>query len=124
VEDQNVKLEASPLLNPLKPLKLGGVWLNFSNISDFSGPAAGKARREERKAERTPEDVECCGDAKSAILEYYRTGNTKTYDLAAVAHDLSRWPPIAAYVRQLKVEQREKRAAEERESYRKRKFAN
>ena len=43
---------------------------------------------------------------------------------ALVAYDLGRWPPIVEMVRKLKAEQREKRAGEERERYRKRKSAH
>jgi hypothetical protein len=62
------------------------------------------------------------GDVETAILEHYRSHSG--YDVNRVAYDLGRWPPIVAHIRELKSEQREKRAAEERERYRERKSAH
>jgi len=62
------------------------------------------------------------GNVEAAILEHYRT--PRGYDIDRVAYDLARWPPIVEMVRELKAEQREKRAAEERERYRKGKSAH
>ena len=51
------------------------------------------------------DDVGRAGDAQAAILDHYRRLDG-TYDIAAAAHDLSRWPPIAARVKELKRERR------------------
>jgi len=50
------------------------------------------------------------GDIPSAILEHYRKPGGG-YDMDAVAHDYFRWPPIAARVKELKRELRQKEAA-------------
>lgn len=65
----------------------------------------------------TQEDIDASGDLEAAILEHYRT--PKGFDLNLVGYDLSRWPPIAARVRELKQQHREGRAAKERNRYRK-----
>jgi len=58
----------------------------------------------------TIEDIDATGDIPSAILEHYRKPDGG-YDLDAVAHDWFRWPPIAARVKELKRELRQKEAA-------------
>jgi hypothetical protein len=50
------------------------------------------------------------GDIPRAILEHYRRPGGG-YDLDAAAHDWFRWPPIAARVKELKRELRQKEAA-------------
>jgi hypothetical protein len=50
-------------------------------------------------------DISSAGDVEAAILGHYRRLDG-TYDIAAAAHDLSRWPPIAARVKELKRERR------------------
>jgi hypothetical protein len=53
------------------------------------------------------------GDIANAILEHYRRpGSGGGYDTDAMAHDLFRWPPIAARVKELKREQRQKEASD------------
>ena len=58
----------------------------------------------------TIEDIDATGDIPSAILEHYRKPDGG-YDLDAVAHYWFRWPPIAARVKELKRELRQKEAA-------------
>jgi hypothetical protein len=50
-------------------------------------------------------DIGQAGDVQAAILDHYRRRDG-TYDIGAAAHDLSRWPPIAARVKELKRERR------------------
>ena len=50
-------------------------------------------------------DIGHAGDVQAAILDHYRRLDG-TCDIAAAAHDLSRWPPIAARVKELKRERR------------------
>ena len=45
------------------------------------------------------------GDVERAILRHYRVNGG--YDVTPVAHDLARWPPIAARIRELKREQKQ-----------------
>jgi hypothetical protein len=52
------------------------------------------------------------GDVERAILRHYKT--TDGYDITAVAHDLSRWPPIAARIRELRREQKQVRRVSRR----------
>jgi hypothetical protein len=47
------------------------------------------------------DDIKDAGDAQGAILRHYKLADG-TYDVQAVAHDLARWPPIAARVKELK----------------------
>jgi hypothetical protein len=49
------------------------------------------------------EDIED-GNVERAILRHYKTRDG--YDITAVAHDLARWPPIAARVREHRLEQK------------------
>ena len=50
-------------------------------------------------------DIGHAGDVQAAILDHYRRLDG-TYDIDAAAHDLFRWPPIAARVKELKRERR------------------
>jgi hypothetical protein len=49
----------------------------------------------------TADDIGDAGDVQGAILGHYRRPDG-TYDIAAAAHDLMRWSPIAARIKQLK----------------------
>ena len=51
------------------------------------------------------------GDIGAAILENYRKPDGG-YDMDAAAHDLFRWPPIAARVKELKRERWQKEASD------------
>jgi hypothetical protein len=50
-------------------------------------------------------DIGHAGNVQAAILGHYRRLDG-TYDIDAAAHDLARWPPIAARVKELKRERR------------------
>ena len=53
----------------------------------------------------TPDDIDRCGSTKAAILDHYRAGAPSDainiYDIALVAYDLSRWPPVVERLREL-----------------------
>jgi hypothetical protein len=49
----------------------------------------------------TADDIGEAGDVQRAILEHYRRPDG-TYAIDAAAHDLLRWPPIAARIKQHK----------------------
>jgi hypothetical protein len=51
------------------------------------------------------DDVRAAGDAEKAILAHYRKPDG-TPDIDAAAHDLLRWPPIAARIKEIKREKR------------------
>ena len=54
------------------------------------------------------EDLDAAnGDTRAAILEHYRQRDGN-YDIAAAAHDLERWPEVAARIKELKREMRAK----------------
>jgi hypothetical protein len=52
------------------------------------------------------DDIRDAGDVQGAILNHYRRPDGKQ-DIAAAAHDLARWPPIAARIKELKRERRQ-----------------
>ena len=56
------------------------------------------------------DDIGDAGDVRGAILAHYRKPDGG-YDIAAAAHDLARWPPIAARIKQLRREQQTRRVA-------------
>jgi hypothetical protein len=49
----------------------------------------------------TVDDIDRAGDNLKAILGHYRRLDG-SYDIDAVAHDLARWPPVAARIKELK----------------------
>jgi hypothetical protein len=51
------------------------------------------------------DDIARAGDPEAAILEHYRRPDG-TYDISAAAHDLARWPPIMARLKELKRQRR------------------
>ena len=51
------------------------------------------------------DDIGRAGNVQSAILEHYRRPDGK-YDIGAAAHDLARWPPIVARLKELKRQRR------------------
>ena len=60
-----------------------------------------QSERAQRERARRDDDIRDAGDAQSAILGHYHRPDGR-YDIDAAAHDLARWPPIAARIKELK----------------------
>jgi len=75
----------------------------FGNIARNQGLDA--LRSYLRHCGITTEDIDRCGSTKAAILDHYRAGALSDaahiYDIALVAYDLSRWPPVVERLREL-----------------------
>jgi hypothetical protein len=85
----------------LTPSKEAGLVLAY--FSDFAEQSEETLAAFLKHCGITSEDLQAAPTTKDAILTHYRLANGH-YELERAAYDLSRWPPIAERIRELKRE--------------------